>query len=140
MKQVNGYLILVCSISTSLAGTKAYADCTEEILSGSYVATNQGTIFDDRLLTVGQSIFTFDGQGNYTNANSLFMSQGRGAERPGTATGTYQVNPDCTGTITAANGNVVELVISFSGDEAHGIVIPPSTQASRVVTWMFKRQ
>jgi hypothetical protein len=139
MKRLDSCSVLFVGIVASCIGTTVYADCTEATLSGGYVATNEGTIFDDRLLTAGIGVITFDGVKQWSIPNPTFVSQGRGAERPGKLAGTYQVNADCSG-VLFLGATTVELAIGDGGNEVRGIVIPTPEQPPRVVKWMFKRQ
>ncbi len=137
MKLLTSYCVLFGNILALCTATRVYADCTEATLSGSYAAINQGNIFDDRMLTAGIGVITFDGVNQWSIPNPTFISQGRGVNRPGELAGAYQVNPDCSGVVFLGD-TTVELAISDGGNEVHGIVIPAQGQVNRVVMWVFK--
>jgi hypothetical protein len=81
---------------------------------------------------VGVGTDTFDGNGGVTTTATLSIN---GNIVPVTATGTYQVNPDCTGTYKLP-GTTLFLVISDSGNEIQAICIDPGV----VLTHIFRRQ
>jgi hypothetical protein len=79
---------------------------------------------------------TFDGNGGVTS-NAILSINGNIV--PLAATGTYKVNPDCTGTYTisgAAGTTRLVFVIADSGNEIHAICIDPGV----VLTHTFRRQ
>ena len=74
---------------------------------------------------------TYDGNGGFTTVSSIH-GQMTGASRDLTATGTYQVNADCTGTATVViTGLAAPLVSSFvivkRGKEIKEATMGPST-------------
>jgi hypothetical protein len=85
------------------------------------------------LLVDGIAKTTFDGDGNLTQVDAVAVN-GSIAEvwRPGT--GTYTLNPDCTGTMTLINEGQAPLrlaiVVSQSGNVIHTVV----TNLGRAVT------
>jgi hypothetical protein len=72
---------------------------------------------------------TNDGKGNFTQVDAVAMNGNLDAQgwRPGT--GTYSVNPDCTGTQTIVVPGLPDLHLQFivaqSGNTIHQIVINP---------------
>ena len=81
---------------------------------------------------VGVGTDTFDGNGGVTTTATLSIN---GNIVPVTAKGTYQVNPDCTGTYKLP-GTTLFLVISDSGNEIQAICIDPGV----ILTHIFRRQ
>jgi hypothetical protein len=83
---------------------RAEQGCSNGALRGAYAYTSTGTIVAAPIAAlVGPSaevgVQYFDGQGN---VSFNFNASQNGGIGPGTATGTYTVNPDCTGTFTEA--------------------------------------
>jgi len=85
----------------------------------------------------GVNLETFDGNGALTGTGTSSLN---GNIVPGTYTGTYTVNPDCTGTYTVQNslGLTVHafFVIADGGNELHDIITDPGT----VITCIHRRQ
>jgi hypothetical protein len=88
----------------------------------------------------GVGVETWDGNGGITGTASLSAN---GNIIPATVTGTYKgtynVNPDCTGTYTVTllgGATSAFFVISDSGNEIHAICTDPGT----VLTHTFQRQ
>ncbi len=81
---------------------------------------------------VGAGTDTFDGKGNATATAMLSIN---GTIVPVTGTGTYTVNPDCTG-IYKIPGSTLFFVIADSGNEIHAICIDPGV----VLSHTFRRQ
>jgi hypothetical protein len=76
----------------------------------------------------GVVLRTYDGQGRFTQVDNVKGSiSGITPDRPGD--GTYQVNSDCTGTVTAVPGPGILLedrfVIVDGGREVRSIVVTP---------------
>jgi hypothetical protein len=79
---------------------------------------------------------TFDGNGGVTSNATLSLN---GNIVTLTATGTYKVNPDCTGTytISGAGGTTrLVLVIADNGNEIQAICIDPGV----ILSHIFRRQ
>ena len=115
-----------CSVA-SLRGTFADKDV------GFFTASNAAPI-----PFAGVNAITFDGNGNMTATGWGSVNGNTGAQ---TETGTYMVNPDCTGTysVTINPGGVVAhafFVINASLNELQIIVTDPGT----VVTCVARRQ
>jgi hypothetical protein len=82
---------------------------------------------------------TYDGNGNLTQLDAIAVN---GGVAPGWSanTGTYSVNPDCTGTMTVTNGDRppvhIQMIIAQSGNTIHDMVIDPgfatTAEAERV--------
>jgi hypothetical protein len=81
---------------------------------------------------VGVGTDTFDGDGGVTTTATLSVN---GNIVPVTATGTYTVNPDCTGTYTLPGTRLV-FVIADGGNEIQAICVDPGV----VLTHIFRRQ
>jgi hypothetical protein len=109
--------------------------CSNAMLKGSFVHTASGFETAPPAIAgplVGVGTDTFDGKGGVTTAATISIN---GNIVPLTATGTYKVNPDCTGTYTLP-GTTLFLVIADSGNEIHAICIDPGV----VLAHTFRRQ
>ena len=102
----------VAALAVAIAPTANAADkgCSTISLWGTFSRMDTGTVLlpaaaAGPVAAVGT--FTFDGTGNVTGAT---VSSQNGNIGHGTQTGTYIVNPDCTGTIT---------VLGSSGHASH---------------------
>ena len=82
--------------------------CSNLSIKGSYAVTIHGTVFlpggAPQLLVDSLAKTSFDGNGNLTQLDAVAVN---GNVAPGWAsnTGTYSVNPNCTGTFTVTNGS-----------------------------------
>ena len=117
-----------------------YKGCSNATLKGTF--SHMGTGFVTAPPTMagplgGVGTDTFDGNGNMTGTAALNMN---GNPVSASETGTYKVNPDCTGTYTVqfsvGGGTSVSFVITAAGHEIQGIC----TDQGSVVTHIFKRQ
>jgi hypothetical protein len=106
---------------------KAKADCSEATLKGHHFAyTSIGPIVANAPVSIlGPSaevgVQYFDGKGS---VSFTFNSSTNGEIGPGTGTGTYTVNDDCTGTFTEASGGFTahfSFVIDDDGREFQAI-------------------
>lgn len=132
-------LTFAFAASSTLTG---YAGCSNATIQGTYAFTIHGTILNldgSTLLVDGLAKTTFDGKGNLTQLDAVAVN---GNVAPGWAsnTGTYSVNPDCTGTFTVTNGNLpavhLQMIVSHSGNTIHDMVTDPgfatTAEAERV--------
>jgi hypothetical protein len=132
----------ITALALGIAST-AYADdkgCSNATIGGTFAYTSTGSIaappeIAGPFAEVGTQ--TFDGQGATTA--SVTLSQ-NGNILPVTVTGTYIVNPDCTGTMTLQVSPIdvtvhVSFVIDDSGNEFQAI----ETDAGLVITRIGRR-
>jgi hypothetical protein len=121
-------------------GPKAKADdkgCSEANLRGTFAYTSTGIIVAAPIpALVGPSAevgtLYFDGKGGVT---FTFNSSQNGAIGPGTATGGYMVNDDCTGTFTEATPMFTShfsFVIDKRGEEFQAICQDKGVVATRI--------
>jgi hypothetical protein len=105
--------------------------CSNSTIRGSYAFSIHGTLFlpgGSTVLIDGIAKATFDGKGNLAQVDAV-ADNGNLAPgwRPGT--GTYSVNPDCTGTQTVVVSGMPDLHLQFivaqSGNTIHQVVIDP---------------
>src|SRR5262249_46564525 len=106
----------------------AQAECTLATLNGSYAFTGSGTALDVGGPVNNVGIATFDGKGNISVA---FTQNLNGNVAHLSATSTYTVNPDCTGSIELG----ADFVIIDGGNEVFSI----RTISQRVVSSVYKR-
>jgi hypothetical protein len=141
MKTRISLLLLTFALAASATLT-AHAGCTNATIQGTYAFTIHGTILNpdgSTLLIDGLARTTFDGKGNLTQLDAVAVN---GNVAPGWAsnTGTYSVNPDCTGTFTVTNGNQpsvhLQMIVAQSGNTIHDMVTDPgfatTAEAERV--------
>ena len=122
------FLLTLALTATSTLTAHAKA-CGNETIKGSYAATIHGTLFlpdGSTLLIDGISKATFDGKGNATGVDAVADN---GNLTPGwrPSTGTYSVNPDCTGTQTVVTPGLPDLHLQFivARNTIHSVVIDP---------------
>ena len=100
----------------ALAPTANAKGCSNATLRGTFAEKDNGFIPNpppaNPSLFAGVNLDTFDGKGTIT-AVGFATADGNGA--PQTETGTYTVNPDCTGTY--------EVLISPGGFRAHAFFV-----------------
>ena len=124
------WLTLALAASSTLA---AHAGaCSNMTIKGTYASTLHGQIFPPDgsapLTLTGVVLTTNDGKGNFTQVDAVGVN-GNVAPgwRPGS--GTYSVNPDCTGTSTIVIPGVpdvhTQFIVSQSGNTTHFVVIDP---------------
>jgi hypothetical protein len=136
----------VSALALSIAPTANAADkgCSNASLAGTFSRRDTGTVLSPApaagpIAVVGT--LTFDGNGAVTGAS---VSSQNGTIGHGTQTGTYTVNPDCTGTITvqvSPGGYSAHyfFVIDDSGSEFQ-FICTDSGAISIVYTGVARRQ
>jgi hypothetical protein len=132
MKFCNSPLLLALALIVSSPLMSHASACSNSTIRGSYAFTIHGTLFlpnGSTLVVDGIDKITFDGKGNFTQVDAVAMNGILDAPgfRPGT--GTYSVNPDCTGTQTIMVPGLPDLHLQFivaqSGNTIHQVVIDP---------------
>jgi hypothetical protein len=142
MKSRISLFLLTFALTASSTLTAHASACSNSTIKGTYAFTIHGQVFvpnGPTLLIDGLAKTTFDGNGNLTQVDALAVN---GNVAPGWAsnTGTYSVNPDCTGTFTVTNGNQppvhLQMIVAQSGNTIHDMVIDPgfatTAEAERV--------
>ena len=131
MKFRNSPFLLALALVVSSPLMSHASACSNSTIRGSYAFTIHGTIFlpdGSTVLLDGLAKQTFDGNGNFTQVDAV-ASNGNlpPGWRPGS--GTYSVNPDCTGTQTIVipgNPDVhLQFIVAQSGKTIHQVVIDP---------------
>jgi hypothetical protein len=136
------FFLLTLVVVGSQSSTAHAGVCSNSTIRGSYAFTIHGQVFlpdGSTLLIDGLAKTTFDGKGNLTQLDAIAVN---GNVAPGWAsnTGTYSVNPDCTGTFTVTNGNQppvhLQMIVAQSGNTIRDMVIDPgfatTAEAERV--------
>src|ERR1700678_2576332 len=128
---------LALSIAPTANAQVAQRGCSNASLIGTYAYTGAGTIVSPAAIAgpfaeVGMQ--TFDGQGHTTATATA--SQG-GNILQFTITGTYTVNPDCTGTLTLQVAPIgitvpVFIVIDNNWNEFQAIETSPGVVITRI--------
>lgn len=122
-------LTLVLALSSTL--TAHARPCSNATVRGTYAFTIRGQVLlpdGSSLLITGLARTTFDGEGNITQLDAVADN---GNVTPGwrPSTGTYSVNPDCTGTYTVTNDPQppinAQFLVAQSGNTLHSVVINP---------------
>lgn len=132
MKFSNSPFVLALALIVSSPVMSHATACSNATIRGSYALTIHGTLFlpnGTTLVVDGIDKVTFDGKGNFTQVDAVAMNGNLDVPgwRPGT--GTYSVNPDCTGTQTIMVPGLPDLHLQFivaqSGNTIHQIVVDP---------------
>jgi len=145
MKAVGTLALLLCALSAG--GYAQGSGCNNGTITGIYMFTITGQILTPPPAAgpaTGVALTTFDGAGGLTQVDHVLHNGVSPVEAWRPATGTYTVNPDCTGTFTfypapaAAADNSpalqVYFVISQGGKQINAVVsgspnTPPFTAA-----------
>ena len=131
MKSRISLLLLTLALAASSTLTAHASACSNSTIRGTYAFTIHGTVFlpdGSTLLITGLSKTTFDGAGNITQLDAVAAN---GNVPPGwrRSTGTYSVNPDCTGTSTVSNSPQppvhLQIIVAQSGNTIHEMAIDP---------------
>jgi hypothetical protein len=110
--------------------------CSNATLRGTYSDQDTGTIVNVGPFA-GVNVDSFDGRGNIRISG---MSSLNGNVFAGLETGTYQVNPDCTGTYTVTGGGSTFdafFVIDHDGNELQIVITNPGTVINCVARKQF---
>jgi hypothetical protein len=128
-------IIVVCGLllAASSIGPTARADgqdtvaCSNRTLQGDYGSQIEGTILGPNLPFRGLAMAHFDGKGNITQVDHIVFNGIRPLTEWTPGTGTYTVNPDCTG---------AAVINSPSGQgpvNLHFVVVNQGKQINQVV-------
>ena len=99
----------------ALKASDAQCPLLNATLHGTYVVSGSGTIVGvGNISAVGEH--TWDGQGNTV---ATYTASVNGTVYTGVmVTGTYSVNPDCTGSLAESDGSHYNFVVAPGGDTA----------------------
>jgi len=131
MKFRNALRLLTLALA-SLSSLMTHASaCSNQTIQGTYAFTIHGTILlpdGSSLLVDGLAKTTFDGRGNIRQLDAV-AANGNLPAGWRLSTGTYAVEPDCTGTFTVSNDPQppihAQMLVSQSGNKLHAVVIDP---------------
>lgn len=124
-------LLFTLTLAASSTLTAQASACNNSTIQGTYAFTIHGTIFlpnGSTLLVDGIARETFDGKGGETQVDAVATN---GILAPGwrSGSGTYFVNPDCTGTQTIVVEGLPDLHLQFivaqAGNTIHQVVTDP---------------
>lgn len=142
---INANIFAIAALAAIALGVapmaKADSDkgCSNASLKGTFSHMATGFITAPAAMAgpeAGVGTDTFDGNGASTGAATLSLN---GNIIPLVTTGTYKVNPDCTGTYTilALGGTIrLAIVITDSGNEIQAVCVDTGI----VQTHIFRRQ
>lgn len=137
MKRIIALLSVFASVW--FAGSlPAWANCSNASLQSSFGFQRKG--FNPAVGHLGViGVITFDGNGNLSGVQTdVAETRGISIIRD-TFTGTYEVNPDCTG--SAVSGPTTLDFVIVSEKEVFAITTTKGPMgAQRVVTWVLKKQ
>jgi hypothetical protein len=115
------------------AGGTDRVHCSNETLKGNYGFTITGirpaTRGGPQVALVGTALTTFHGDGTFDQFDNINVDSPADpyqADRPGT--GTYNLNPDCSGSMTLTAGGVtleLSIIVVDNGREVRTAVITP---------------
>jgi hypothetical protein len=124
--------LLTLGLAASSTLTAYARPCSNQTLKGTYANSLHGLIYPPDgsapLVLAGVVKSTYDGKGNFTQVDAVGVN---GNVTPGwrPGSGTYSVNPDCTGTSTIVIPGMADVhlqfVVSPSGNTSHFVVIDP---------------
>jgi len=107
--------------------------CSNRTLAGDYGFTIEGTILDANLTLRGLVMQHYDGRGNITQVDHIVTGGYPPSKDWTPGTGTYTVNPDCTGSgVINSPSNPVPVTIHFVIVD-HGRKIKQVVDANAVV-------
>lgn len=138
MKFSNSQSLLALALAVSSPLLAHARTCNDSTIKGSYAFTIHGTLFlpnGTTLVVDGIARETFDGRGNETQVDAVAMNGILDAPGWRPSTGTYSVNPDCTGaqTIVGPPGLAdlhLQFIVAQSGNTIHQVVINPGFAAT----------
>jgi len=128
---------MVLALSLAPAVKAADKGCTNASLKGTFSHIGTGFITASAGTLAGVGTDTFDGNGGITGAATLSVN---GHAAAVSETGTYQVNPDCTGTYTVKSSTGGSTTAFFAIDDGGNEVKAVCTDPGVVITHIFRRQ
>jgi hypothetical protein len=138
MRKLFAFLALAI-VAFALAPQAFSAQCPlgNATLHGTYIVFGTGTIVGVGPVTA-VGVETWDGQGNTV---ATYTASVNGNVYPGiTVTGTYSVNPDCTGSNAESDGSHYNIVASPNGNSTTWIQTDAGTVISGTETRLKSRE
>jgi hypothetical protein len=115
--------------------------CSDRTIRGDYGFAIEGIVIPApgvQLPVRGISMTHFDGRGNVTQLDHVVINGVPPALEWAPGTGTYHLNPDCTGTMSIVSGTggpiTTKIVVVNRGRKIHAVVTAPFTGPARTVT------
>jgi hypothetical protein len=101
--------------------------CSNMTLKGDWGATVEGTVVGPNILFRGLARAHFDGKGHFTQVDHIVSDGMAPADEWTPGSGTYTVNPDCTGSSVISSGSnpnpiVTHFIIVDNGKKTIGVV------------------
>jgi hypothetical protein len=93
---------LLVAQSSSSPASEEHKVCSNRSIMGKYGFQIEGIILGPNLTLRTLSLAHFDGMGNLTSVDYVVLGGTPPAEEWRPATGTYSINPDCTGSVSLA--------------------------------------
>ena len=108
-------------------GTSARMVCSNEMLKGDWGATVDGTVVGANILFRGVARARFDGKGHFTQVDHVVGDGIPPVDEWTPGSGTYTVNPDCTGSSVVNSGSnpnpiITHFIIVDNGRTSIGVV------------------
>lgn len=124
---VDGNAFASVDVKVSPAADAGHGRCSNRTLSGEYSAQIVGTILGPNLALRGLASARYDGNGHFTQVDHIVLDGMPPAEQWTPGSGTYTVNPNCTGSAvirTQSSPDPVNLhfVVVNDGAEIHQVV------------------
>ena len=121
--------------------------CSNATLKGNYGSTISGTKPTGAPPApiesfIGLAIANYDGRGNFTQTYGTHHASITGDSTTDTGFGTYEINPDCSGTATLTlTGRATPVFLKFwfiivdGGDQINLVVMTPTPNGNPVPAW-----
>ena len=118
--------------------------CSNRTLFGNHGSQIDGTILGANLPIHGLAMAHFDGKGNLTQVDHIVVNGIPPTTEWSSGTGTYTVNPDCTGSVinsSSGQGPInLHFVVVKHGTEIDQVVDANGSQRSRTKSTKCQRQ
>ena len=117
----------VSAVAQSGNGVSGNGRCSNRTLSGDYGFTLEGTILGPNIPLRGVVMVHYDGNGHFTQVDHIIDGGTPPSQEWAPGTGTYSVNPDCTGSgvinSSSAQGPLyVHFVVVNNGKQINQVV------------------
>ena len=133
MKRISAVFLVLATLMMVASAAYAQSECTNATLRGSYGFNFTGATGALPLAIVG--VANFDGDGT---ASATYTISSNGTVETGVhITGTYKVNPDCTGSATDMTNDLHYTFVIFRRGAEMFLI---NTDAGNTFTGDFKKQ
>ena len=110
------------AIAQPAPGEPGSVRCSNRTLSGDYGTLIEGTLLAPNWPLRTLAMIHFDGRGNMTSVDHVVLNGMPPVEEWRPNSGTYIVNPDCTGSAVFSGPIPVHFVVVNNGKEFRGVV------------------